>query len=146
MRPYVLSREAERDLEELWDYIALDSPISADRFATKLFAAFELLASNPRIGHRHPGLTSYPVLFWSEIISSSIEPRSRGSKLSPSRTARATYPVSSADCVERISNSVSHQRPWLGQFTSVPQTLSKKSCLHSSAAAADRTRAPAFRA
>ena len=64
MTRYVLSREAERDLEELWDYIAADNIEAADRLIAKLFDAFECLAQNPRIGHQRQDLTAYSVLFW----------------------------------------------------------------------------------
>jgi antitoxin ParD1/3/4/toxin ParE1/3/4 len=61
---YILSREVERALEELWDYIAFDSMESADRVLNSLFDAIELLAQNPRIGHKRKDLTSHPILFW----------------------------------------------------------------------------------
>src|SRR5580693_1480692 len=64
MKRYVLSREVERDLEELWEYIAFDNLSAADRVVKKLFDAFELLARNPELGHLREDLTSYPVLFW----------------------------------------------------------------------------------
>lgn len=64
MSGYDVSYEAERDLDEIWNYIAFDSPASADRVVTKLFDAFDLLASRPKIGHPRQDLTPYPVLFW----------------------------------------------------------------------------------
>ncbi|MDQ8201252.1 type II toxin-antitoxin system RelE/ParE family toxin [Pelagicoccus enzymogenes] len=33
----VISEEAESDLEDIWDYIAMDSPLKADRFIDQLF-------------------------------------------------------------------------------------------------------------
>jgi len=37
---------------------------AADRLIAKLFGAFEMLARNPRIGHKRTDLTARPVLFW----------------------------------------------------------------------------------
>ena len=64
MKEYVLGRDVEWDLEEIWSYIAQDSPDAADRWVSKLFDAFEAIAQNPGIGHTRKDLTSYPVLFW----------------------------------------------------------------------------------
>ena len=64
MSGYVLSRDAELDLQELWEHIAEDSVEAADRLVAKLFDAFETLAHNPAIGHKRTDLTSHPVLFW----------------------------------------------------------------------------------
>jgi plasmid stabilization system protein ParE len=60
---YVLSLDAEFDLDHIWEYIAADSIDAADRWITKLFDAFEALAQTPA-GHHRDDLTSYPVLFW----------------------------------------------------------------------------------
>jgi antitoxin ParD1/3/4 len=64
MSRYVLSADASRDLDEIWDYIALDSVDAADRWIGKLFDAFEQMGQAPRIGHKRVDLTSHPVLFW----------------------------------------------------------------------------------
>ena len=40
MNGYVLSRDAERDLEDLWDYVAEDDVGAADRLIARLFDAF----------------------------------------------------------------------------------------------------------
>jgi plasmid stabilization system protein ParE len=52
MTGYVLSADAERDLDHIWDFIAEDSIDMADRWIGKLFDAFESLARNPRLGRR----------------------------------------------------------------------------------------------
>lgn len=57
MKGYVLSVDADADIEGIWD-------CGAD-WIGKLFEAFEMLADMPRMGHRRDDLTSYPVLFWS---------------------------------------------------------------------------------
>jgi len=61
---YVLSVDAELDLDQIWEYIAEDNPDAADRWIDKLFDAFQSLAQTPSIGHRREDLTSLPVLFW----------------------------------------------------------------------------------
>jgi toxin ParE1/3/4 len=61
---YVLSRAADLDLDEIWEYIAQDNVDTADRWIGKLFDAFDALALNPGMGHTRNDLTSYPVLFW----------------------------------------------------------------------------------
>ena len=64
MSGYVLSRPGEKDLDEIWEYIAADSVEAADRLIGKLFDAFEDLARNPGLGHTRKDLTRRPVLFW----------------------------------------------------------------------------------
>lgn len=64
MSSYVLSAGAELDLDEIWEFIALDSMDAADRWIDKLFESFEWIARNPGIGHARKDLTSHPVLFW----------------------------------------------------------------------------------
>ncbi len=64
MSNYVLSVDADLDLEDIWKYIAADSIDAAERWIEKLFDAFEALGRTPGMGHRREDLTSYPVLFW----------------------------------------------------------------------------------
>jgi antitoxin ParD1/3/4/toxin ParE1/3/4 len=64
MKEYVLSTGAELDLDEIWEYIALDSIHAADRWIGKLFDAFDALARTPGMGHKRKDLTAYSVLFW----------------------------------------------------------------------------------
>jgi plasmid stabilization system protein ParE len=64
MNGYVLSTDAELDLDEIWEYIALDNIRAADCWIGKLFDAFDALARTPGMGHKREELTSYPVLFW----------------------------------------------------------------------------------
>lgn len=54
---YVLGREAELDLDEIWEYIASDNPDAADRWIGKLFDAFEALGKMPGMGHVRKDLT-----------------------------------------------------------------------------------------
>jgi len=61
---YVLSADADFDLDAIWEYIAADNIAAADRWVGKLFDAFEALGQTPGMGHRREDLTPYPVLFW----------------------------------------------------------------------------------
>lgn len=64
MNGYELSDEARADLQEIWVYIAKDNPAAADTLEADIYEACELLAKNPRLGHKRPDLTDEPVLFW----------------------------------------------------------------------------------
>lgn len=64
--PRVLKRpEAESDLDEIWWYIAQDSPDNADRFLDRLQERFLALADFPKMGISRDdiqaGLRSQPV-------------------------------------------------------------------------------------
>jgi plasmid stabilization system protein ParE len=61
---YILSEDADRDLDGIWDYIAEDNVNAADQWIGKLFDAFDAIAETPGIGHKRGDLTAYPVLFW----------------------------------------------------------------------------------
>ena len=48
---YRLSSLAERDLDEIWSYVAEDaSPTTADRLIDDIIDRFDLLAEQPRMG------------------------------------------------------------------------------------------------
>lgn len=64
MSGYVLSTDADLDLNDIWEYIARDNTEAADHWIAKLFDAFEALGQNPEMGHPRADLTQYPVLFW----------------------------------------------------------------------------------
>jgi antitoxin ParD1/3/4/toxin ParE1/3/4 len=64
MTGYVLSVDADLDLDEIWEYIADDDVDAADRWIGRLFDAFEALARTPGMGHKREDLTDYPVVFW----------------------------------------------------------------------------------
>jgi plasmid stabilization system protein ParE len=61
---YILSEDADRDLDGIWDYIAEDNVDAADRWIGRLFDAFDAIGNMPGIGHKREDLTAYPVLFW----------------------------------------------------------------------------------
>ena len=61
-----LSALAERDLEEIWSYVAEDaSPATADRLIDAIVDRFELLVEQPRMGRLRPefggGVRSFTV-------------------------------------------------------------------------------------
>ena len=64
MTHYILSEDADRDLDSIWDYIAADDVDAADRWIDKLFDAFDAVGDAPGIGHKREDLTAYPVLFF----------------------------------------------------------------------------------
>ena len=41
-----------------------DNPAAADKLEGDIYAACELLAKSPHLGHKRPDLTEEPVLFW----------------------------------------------------------------------------------
>lgn len=47
---YILSVDADLDLDEIWDYIAAGSVEAADRWIDKLFDAFDALGRSPGMG------------------------------------------------------------------------------------------------
>ena len=65
MRHLEISREAEAELEEIWNYIAGDNVAAANRMQAKFEQAFQKLIENPGLGHRRSDLTTRAVLFWS---------------------------------------------------------------------------------
>jgi toxin ParE1/3/4 len=53
--PYRLSSSAERDLEEIWSYVAEDaSPTAADRLIDDIINRFDRLAEQPGMGRARP--------------------------------------------------------------------------------------------
>jgi plasmid stabilization system protein ParE len=48
---FVLTPDAERDLNEIWDYIAADNPDAATRVIDTFEAAFRRFAQHPGLGH-----------------------------------------------------------------------------------------------
>lgn len=53
--PYQLSSLAERDLEQIWSYVAADaSPEVADRLIDNIIARFDLLVEQPGMGRLRP--------------------------------------------------------------------------------------------
>jgi plasmid stabilization system protein ParE len=65
MSAYILSEDADVDLDDIWEYIAQDNIDDADRWIAKLFDAFEAIGRTPSIGHKREDLTNHPVLYFS---------------------------------------------------------------------------------
>ena len=61
---YVLSEDADLDLNDIWEYIAQEDISAADRWIDKLFDAFENIGRSPGIGHKREDLTASSVLFF----------------------------------------------------------------------------------
>ncbi len=59
-----LSRQANEDLQDIWLYIAIDSPNIADQFIENIYSCCISISENPEIGRRRdnlfPGLRSFP--------------------------------------------------------------------------------------
>lgn len=64
MFPYVLSPDVLQDLQVIWDFIALDNVVAADKLEDEFFEAFEMLAKHPSMGHARSDLTERDVRFW----------------------------------------------------------------------------------
>ena len=65
MTRFVLTRRAERDLDQLKNYLAgKASPMIARRVMKDIRSALHLLGSQPGAGHVREDLTSQSVKFW----------------------------------------------------------------------------------
>jgi plasmid stabilization system protein ParE len=60
---YALHPEAFRDLDDIHDYIARESPDAADRVLSEIFDTLRGLVPFPHQGHRRPDLSSRPLRF-----------------------------------------------------------------------------------
>ena len=61
----ILSEEALSDLDEIWLYIASDSPTAADLVIDEIYQAIYRLAEFPGMGHLREDLIDEPLRFWS---------------------------------------------------------------------------------
>jgi len=62
--PYSFHPDAFADLNDIWEFIALDNIPAADGLENEFFEAFEMLAERPRMGHTRSDLTQRDVRFW----------------------------------------------------------------------------------
>jgi len=78
----IRSTLAQRDLAEIWHYIALDNPTAADGLIDRIKNALDLLGDNPGAGPPHEdikagaGLRSFPVqkyLIIYRVVENGIE-------------------------------------------------------------------------
>ncbi len=63
MSGFVLHPGAFADLDEIWEFIAADNVMAADRVLDEILEAIRSLVSFPRMGHSRPELTSHPLRF-----------------------------------------------------------------------------------
>jgi toxin ParE1/3/4 len=82
MARYVLAPSAEADIEDIWEWIALEgkSPASADALIDLFFEKFPLLATQPRMGVARPWLRedirAFPVksyIIFYRVIEGGVE-------------------------------------------------------------------------
>lgn len=52
MTRFRVSKQAQIDLDGIWDFIAEDNPDAADRFIGRIFEKFPALAGFPELGRR----------------------------------------------------------------------------------------------
>ena len=64
METYILAPEALQDIQDVWDFIAIDNPEAATRVQEERFEAFEGLVRMPGKGHQRRDLTDKRVLFF----------------------------------------------------------------------------------
>lgn len=56
MARFVLTNEARNDLEEIWQYIAAESEVNADKVVAEIIKRFSKLAKFPKIGRERKEL------------------------------------------------------------------------------------------
>jgi plasmid stabilization system protein ParE len=61
---YIFGRYVERDMLEIRDHIAQNSPDSARRMMVRFVNAFRLLAKQPELGHAREDLLPSTIRFW----------------------------------------------------------------------------------
>src|SRR5688500_4309875 len=64
MSRYILTEQAEQDLNDIWDYIADQDVEQADAVVREIRDAFELLAAMPGAGHRRRDVRDERYRFW----------------------------------------------------------------------------------
>lgn len=64
MKRFEIARRGLRDLQEIWEFISLNSFDIADQVLEDFYRAFGQLADMPGLGHKRNDLTTQNVLFW----------------------------------------------------------------------------------
>src|SRR3954470_18967966 len=64
MSSYVLTEQAEKDLNEIWDYVAAESLDSAEIVARDIREGLELVGGLPGAGHRRKDVRDKRYRFW----------------------------------------------------------------------------------
>jgi plasmid stabilization system protein ParE len=62
--PFTLTPQAADDLFDIWQYIAIDSPESADRIEAAIYQACALVAEGPLRGQVRKEFTTLRLRFW----------------------------------------------------------------------------------
>ncbi|PYX16153.1 MAG: type II toxin-antitoxin system RelE/ParE family toxin [Acidobacteria bacterium] len=65
MTGFVLHPEAYNDVDEIWEYIAADNLVAADRVLDEIYQMLRSLVAFPQQGHSRPDLTARPLRFQS---------------------------------------------------------------------------------
>lgn len=55
------TREAERWLQDIFEYISQDNPVAAVEVVLGIYDRAQILETHPKIGHRYEGVTSQHV-------------------------------------------------------------------------------------
>jgi plasmid stabilization system protein ParE len=63
MTGYGFHPEALIDVDEIWEFISIDSLDAADRTIAEILTVIRELVSFPKLGRRRPDLTSRPLRF-----------------------------------------------------------------------------------
>jgi plasmid stabilization system protein ParE len=61
---YLLTPRALNDLDNIWNYIAVDSVYAANRVESAILSACGSLARHPMLGSKRNEITPLPVRFW----------------------------------------------------------------------------------
>lgn len=75
-----ISRRAEKDIDEIWDFIARDSFDNADKVELEIQKAIRLLSEFPNIGHHRSDVSNPGYRFWS-VYKHLIAYRVRGRRV-----------------------------------------------------------------
>jgi len=94
MKRFRLTRSARRDLVEILDFIAKDSPAAAARVRERMHEAMARLADLPEIGHSRRDLADEPLRFW-QVYSYLIIYRPEAEPLEVVRVLHASRDVRS---------------------------------------------------
>lgn len=99
---YQLTASAQRDVDQITDFIAGDNIDAALRVHEALEAAFRHLAEMPEMGHTRADLTVRPLKFWSVY---SYPDRVRPSSCAPHRGRRSAWRARRREHLEVVTPS-----------------------------------------
>ena len=61
---YQLTPRALNDLDDIWNYIAQDNVVAANRVESAILSACSSLARHPMMGSKRSDITPLPIRFW----------------------------------------------------------------------------------